>query len=157
MESGKLERVTISSLGKIPYKWSAGKFGSRFLESIRENKQFIGIKCPSCEKVYVPPREICGPCFRKMDEWVELGNEGILLAYSIVSYKFIDPNTGETRPVPYTYGYIELDGASTTISHFIDEQDSEKLYPGLRVRAVFEEQRKGSLEDIKHFEILTNK
>jgi len=155
LEYGKKERLTISSLEQIPYRWSAGKYGSKFLESIRQDKKFLGIKCPSCEKVYVPPREICGPCFCKMDQWVELGNEGTLLAYSIVSYRFIDPNTGEPRPVPYTYGYIELDGASTTLSHFINEHDSEKLYPGLRVRAVFAEERTGSLEDIKHFEIIS--
>ncbi len=150
------ERITISSLEQVPFKWSAGKFGSIFLRNIRDAKKFVGIKCDKCENVYVPPREICGKCYRELDNLIQLSTEGELIAYSIVNYKFIDPNTGTPRPVPYTYGYIKLDGADTTLSHFVNEQDPEKLYPGLRVRAVFKEERIGSLDDIECFEVISS-
>jgi len=52
---------------------------------------------------------VCGPCFRELTELVPLSDTGIITAFSVVNYPFIDPNTGAQRPIPYTYGYIKLD------------------------------------------------
>ncbi|MBT8338782.1 MAG: Zn-ribbon domain-containing OB-fold protein [Desulfatitalea sp.] len=140
----------------MPYEWSIGKYGSRFFQEIREKNQFIGIRCPGCGKVYIPPRRVCGPCFKELDELVELPNQGAITAFSIVNYPFIDPNTGIQRPIPYTYGYIRIDGADNIFSHIIDETDENKIKVGMRVRAVFKEKdaMQGHINDIKHFEIV---
>jgi len=73
-----------------------------------------------------------------------------------VNYPFIDPNTGKQRPIPYTYGYIRLDGADNIFSHIINEMDLNKIKVGMKVRAVFKdrEDMKGNTEDIKYFEIV---
>lgn len=136
----------------IPYNWPVGREGSKFLRELRDNKKIFGMRCSKCGRVYITPRGMCGPCFKPLTEWVELGTEGTLEAFSVINYDFIDPNTGASRPIPYTYGYIKLDGADTMLSHIINETDPEKLQAGMRVRAVFAMERHGSLEDIEYFE-----
>jgi uncharacterized OB-fold protein len=147
LESGEMEQ---------PFKWSAGIHGSKFLTEIRDNKRFVGIKCPKCGKVYVPLRRVCGPCFAELTELVPVSDEGEIITFTVVSFGFVDPSTGQQKPVPYGYAAIKLDGADTYLLHFVDETDPAKIKPGDRVRAVFEEdgRRSGSLLDIKYFELL---
>ncbi|MFC1822186.1 Zn-ribbon domain-containing OB-fold protein [Thermodesulfobacteriota bacterium] len=154
MDNQSQELIFIhSSEGEIPYKWAAGRYGSHFLTEIRDNGKFWGVRCPSCQKVYIPPRRVCGPCFAEMTEWVELGEEGILTGFSIVDYGFLDPDTGKARPVPYTTIYVKLDGADTGFCHSLDETDLSKIKVGMRVRAVFKpkEKREGMPTDIEYF------
>ena len=154
----KIELMSFQETLEIPYSWSVGYLGSKFLAAIRDEGKFYGHKCPSCGNIYIPPRVVCGPCFVQPDQWVELENTGTLMAYSIVNYPFIDPNTGERRPVPYTYGYIKLDGGATSkLGHFINEVDPAKLSPGQKVQAVFrdKDERIGSLQhDVLHFKVI---
>ena len=139
----------------MPYEWSVGIYGSRFFEEIRKNQRFVGIRCPQCGKVRLPPRRVCGPCFCEMDELVFLPNTGTIVAFSVVNYPFLDPATGSQRKIPYTYGYIQIDGADNIFSHLINETDETKIGVGMRVRAVFKPPRemRGNIEDICYFEI----
>ena len=154
---GRPELLTMKSpdVG-MPYEWSVGIYGTKFFQEIREHQRFLGIRCPHCGQVYVPPHRVCGPCFREMTELVPLGDTGTIVAFSIVNYPFIDPATGVARPVPYTYGYIQIDGANNIFSHLIDEIDATKIRVGMRVRAVFKspEEMQGNIQDIRHFEIV---
>lgn len=144
-----------SSEAGMPYEWSIGLYGSRFFQELRENRRFVGIRCPACGKISVPPRRICGSCFVPMTELVPLSLEGTLTAFSVVNYPFIDPATGLQRPVPYTYGYIRMDGADNIFSHTVNETDVEKLKVGMKVRAVLKksEEMQGNINDILYFEI----
>lgn len=157
MEKKKDEKelLTIGS-GDLyqPYSWSVGHYGSKFLHELKENKKLLGIKCPKCGKVYVPPRKVCGKCYVAMDEFVELSDEGEIYVCAIIQFGFVDPETGIQRPVPYGYAFIKPDGADTCLSHFVDSTDPEKFKVGARVKAVFEEKRKGSIMDIKHFTLI---
>ena len=137
-----------------PFRWSAGTYGSKFLTAIRDDRTILGIKCPKCGKVYVPLRRVCGPCYEEMTELVPVSSEGTLVSFSVVSFGFVDPSTGEQKPVPYGYAIVHLDGADSYLIHYVDETDPGKMKAGDRVRAVFEEDRTGSLLDIKHFEML---
>jgi len=156
MEYDYEKLLTVRFTTPMPYEWSIGKYGSRFFQEIREHRRFIGIRCTSCGTVYVPPRRLCGPCFRELDELVPLPNEGVLTAFSVVNYPFLDPATGEQRPIPYTYGYIRISGADAIFSHIIDETDATKIKVGMKVRAVFKkpEEMKGDIQDIRYFELL---
>jgi hypothetical protein len=104
----------------------------------------------------MPPRRLCGPCFRELDELVVLPVTGTLTAFSIVNYPFLDPETGEQRPIPYTYGYIRIDGSDSIFSHRIHETDVNKIKVGMRVRAVFKNpaEMHGNIKDIEYFEIV---
>jgi len=68
----------------------------------------------------------------------------------------LDPATGRPRPIPYTYGYIRMDGADNIFSHLIDETDATRLQVGMRLRAVFKPaaEMTGDIRDIRHFEVI---
>jgi len=89
-----------------------------------------------------------------MDDLVEVGSTGTLVAYTILRFSFLDPETGKQKPVPYGYGFIRLDGSDNAFQHFIEIRDESKIKIGARMRAVFREKRKGNLADIRHFEVL---
>lgn len=145
IESGKAEQ---------PFNYSVGMHGSKFFQETRDNKRLLGIRCPKCNTVYVPPRGVCGQCFVEMNDWVEVGPGGVIGSFTILRYAFIDPETGEQKPVPYGYGFIKLDGADTLFQHYINIEDESKIKVGARVEAVFAEERKGSIRDIEFFRIV---
>jgi uncharacterized protein len=154
-KSVELLTVTSASIG-MPYQWSVGIYGSRFFEEIRKTQRFVGVRCPQCGKVRIPPRRICGECFCEMDELVYLPSTGTIVAFSVVNYPFLDPSTGKKRPIPYTYGYIQIDGADNIFSHIINETDADEIRVGMRVQAVFKEPEdmQGNIEDIRYFDII---
>jgi uncharacterized OB-fold protein len=153
MSKERYPLLTVSSEIEQPYNYSLGRYGSRLVKELKD-KRIVGIKCPKCAHVYVPPRQVCGRCFTKMDEFVEVSSKGILDSFTVVYFSFLDPETGKKRPVPYGYGRIKLDGADSEFLHFLEESDLEKIKIGMRVEAVFEEKRTGSFRDIKYFKIM---
>jgi len=156
METRSSERdlslLAIEEVAHMPYRWALGLDGSKFFNEIKDREVLLGIRCPKCKKVYVPPRQVCGPCFVKMDELVELGIQGIVEAVTVVNFPFIDPDTGERRPVPYIYGYIKLDRADNLFSHIIKTRTGVSVKVGDRVKAIFAGEKKGRIQDISHFE-----
>ncbi|MEW6440986.1 MAG: Zn-ribbon domain-containing OB-fold protein [bacterium] len=132
---------------KVPYTWSVGETGSRFLAGIRDHKRLQGKQCESCKTVYVPPRKMCPRCFRDTGPWVDVGPDGTLLTYTIVRYE----NGLQPARAPFAYGIIQLDGASTGLLHLIGDVDLSSIRSGLRLTAVFKEERTGTILDIAHF------
>ena len=51
--------VNVDVIAHSNFLVSTGATGTKFLKEIRDNKKIMGIKCPSCGKVYVPPRLHC--------------------------------------------------------------------------------------------------
>ena len=134
----------------IPNIYSAGAVGSRFLIELRDNKRIMGIRCPTCNRVYVPARSVCKDCFAQLNEWVEVSDKGTLLTYTVCH----QPNRVQPMAIPIVYGVIQLDGADTGFVHMLGEVDSEQLRIGMRVQAVFKEKREASILDIKYFKLL---
>ena len=132
---------------KVPYRYSMGATTSKFFIEIRDQKKILGIRCPKCKVVFVPPRSTCGRCFSPLDKWVKVSDQGTLQTYTIVHY----PTPVQPAPTPLIYGVIKLDGADTGLAHLINEADYEKLRVGMRVRAVFKEERVGNMLDILYF------
>ncbi len=148
------EQVIIESgEAKQPFNYAVGMYGSKFFYELKNNRKFFGVKCPGCEKVYIPPRKVCGSCFKEMTEFVEVGPNGKIGSFTILRYAFIDPETGEQKPVPYGYGFIQLDGADTLFQHYISIDDEKKVKIGAPVEPVFSEERKGNIKDILYFRI----
>lgn len=156
MEEAPQQELLVIQSGDAeqPFRYAVGLYGSKFFQELRDNQRLLGIRCPSCKKVFVPPRQVCGPCFERMEELVEVGHTGTLVAYTILRFSFLDPETGKQKPVPYGYGFIQLDGADNALQHFIEIRDESKIRIGARMRAVFSEERKGTLMDIRHFEVM---
>ena len=134
----------------IPNSYSAGAVGSRFLIELRDKKRIMGTRCPACNRVYVPARSICKDCFGQLDEWVEVSDKGTVLTYSIE----YEPKPIQPVDPPIIYGIIQLDGADTGLVHMLGEVDPEQLRVGMRVQAVFSDERVASITDIKYFKPL---
>ncbi len=148
------ERLVIhSGESPQPFNYAVGMHGSKFFKFLKE-KKFIGIKCPECQKVYIPPRRVCGPCFKEMKEWVEVGPLGVIHTFTVLRYGFIDPETGKQKPVPYCYGFVTLDGADTLFQANIDISNEAGIKIGARVEAVFIDQPTGAMTDVKHFRLI---
>jgi len=134
----------------IPNIYSAGAVGSRFLVGLRDKKRIMGTRCPTCNRVYVPARSVCKDCFSQLDEWIEVSHQGTVLSYSVCH----QPNPVQPVETPLVYGIIQLDGADTGFVHMLGEVDPEQLRVGMRVQAVFKEERVASILDIKYFKPL---
>jgi uncharacterized OB-fold protein len=149
------EHIVIESGEKEqPFKYAIGMHGSKFFKELKERRVFLGVKCPKCNKVYVPPRRVCGECYVEMDNFVEVGPKGVIGTFTILRYAFIDPETGEQKPIPYGYGFIRLDGADTLFQHYINIEDEKKVKVGARVEPVFSKVRKGTIKDIQYFRVV---
>lgn len=133
---------------KLPYKWAVGETGSRFLTELRDHRRIWGGKCPSCNQVYVPPKKVCGRCLAPIGEWVEVGKTGTVLTFTVVHYH--EPAIHPFEP-PFVYGIIKLDGADTGLVHLLGEADLEEFHCGMRVEAVFRDERKADILDIAYF------
>lgn len=131
----------------MPYRYFPGPIATRFFVELRDNQRIFGIRCPKCEIVYVPVESTCGRCFEKLEEWVEVGTEGVLQSYTVTHYSL------PIHPVspPIMYGLIKLNGADTGFLHLLGEVEPRELHIGMRMEAVFREERVGNILDIAYF------
>jgi uncharacterized OB-fold protein len=136
------------------YEHAFGPYYGRLFDEIKTNRRIMGVRSPGGEGAMIPPREICDITHKPTGTWVEVGQTGTVRAMSVIYLEFI----GQKQPPPYIYAEIMLDGASTRLIHNVAGLDmsraKELVKPGSRVRAVWREQRTGSLEDISHFELI---
>ena len=139
--------MILESTLHLPYKYHAGPIATRFYDALEKDRKILGIRCGSCQKVYMPPRATCGTCFKEMEEWVELKDEGEVTNYTVVHYKeAIHP-----LPAPFSYALIKLDGADTAFIHLLGEVEPNEVRIGMRVKACFAEESPGNILDIKYF------
>ena len=94
----------------LPYQYFAGAVGSKFIVSLRDEKQILGVRCARCNKTFVPPRQTCERCFAPLTEnWVEVGPAGEVAGFTVVRYA--EPY--QPKEPPYVLALIKLDGADT--------------------------------------------
>lgn len=133
---------------KVPYRWFAGLTGTRYLEALRDERKFLGTRCPKCDIVYHLPRRNCPDCFEECSEWVELAPRGRLTTYTVVRrhHPQLSP-----LPPPFGYGIIKLEGADTGFLHLLAEFEEGELARGLEVEAIFREEREADMLAVKYF------
>jgi len=133
----------------LPNQYFAGRVGSRFIISLRDSRKILGVKCPKCKTVYVPPMEYCQKDLTKIDEnWVDLGDTGVLVNYTVVNYR----DAHLPRKIPYILGMIQMDGAEATLVHLVEGVDPQNVKIGMRVKVVFAGKTTNTILDIDHFE-----
>jgi uncharacterized protein len=141
----------------LHYEHAFGPYYGRLFDEIKTNRRIMGVRSPTGDGAMIPPREICDITHKPTGTWVEVSQTGTVRAMSVIHLEFI----GQKQPPPYIYAEIMLDGASTRLIHNVAGIDmtraKEIVKPGTRVRAVWRQERTGSLEDISHFEVIDAK
>ena len=133
----------------LPYTYFAGRVGSTFITTIRDQQKIMGVKCNTCDKVFVPPRQTCERCMEDIrDNWVELGNTGEVVNFTVVRYD----DKHLPRKAPFVLAMIQLEGADTPMVHILEGVDMDDVKTGMNVKAVFAEKTTNTILDIDHFE-----
>lgn len=151
----KAELIVSRQVLSIPQRFATGPIMGRFLAELLDNRRIMAVRAPG-GRCLLPPREVDAVTIQEAVEWVEVGPEGTIRDFDVVYYASPDPLTGETRDVPYIICWVDLDGAGegAPLWHLLDAPDPGKVRCGMRVRAVFNDERCGCMEDIRHFEII---
>jgi len=138
----------------LTWNTDVGETMTGFFKRLKTERCLYGMRCSECQRVYLPPRPVCGDCWLEMNEWVALGNQGTIVGKTVCHYKILDSLTGEPRKTPFVLGLIQIDGAHTTLNHFVEAPDPALVSIGDRVEIVFRDALQGNVGDIVHFQWL---
>jgi uncharacterized protein len=132
----------------LDYTYAASPEESAFYRGLAEGR-ILGQRCPSCGKVYVPPRAACPSDGTPTDEEVELSHTGTVTTFCIVNVPFL----GQRITPPYVSAYVLLDGADIAFLHLILDCPADEVRMGMRVKAVWKprEEWGTTIENISHF------
>jgi len=147
------ERISVQIEMNQSWRYASGAAMERFADGLRQ-KRIEALRCGGCGRRYLPPRPVCGNCHLHLSEWVPVADQGVVEAWTVVYLPFLDGRTGEIRKGPYGMALIRLDGADTTLNHYLAEADPTRLAVGLRARAVWRDELRGAIDDIRHFEVM---
>ena len=134
----------------LRWRYASTRPMERFAAGLRE-RRIRALECDRCRRRYLPPRPFCGECRQSMDRWVDVADVGTLVAWTVYRLPILDGRTGAPRPAPVGIGLVRLDGADTTVNHFLAEADPTRLVIGARVRAVWRDELRGAMDDVLHF------
>jgi hypothetical protein len=140
-------------LGDLPItsRYTAGLAGERFFRAIKDEGKILGSRCEPCWITYVPARQFCERCMDELDEWIDVGTQGVVHTFTLL-FENLD---GTAREEPEVVAFIRLgDGG---LVHRLDEVDLDVLDIGMLVEAVFKPkgEREGSILDIQYFRPVT--
>ncbi|MGW3031709.1 Zn-ribbon domain-containing OB-fold protein [Streptomyces sp. NPDC001178] len=119
---------------RLDYTYSPGRAQTAYINALSERRT-VGERCPSCGKVYVPPRGACPTCGVATSEQVEVGPRGTVTTFCIVNIKAKNLDI----EVPYVYAHIALDGAGLALHGRIGGIPYDQVRMGLRVEPVWTE------------------
>ena len=133
---------------ELDYLYAASPEESLFYTSLAEGK-LVGQRCPTCGKVYIPPRSACPADGTPTAEEIELPDTGTVTTFCIVNVPFL----GQRITPPYVSAYILLDGADIAFLHLILDIPAEEVRMGMRVKAVWKPKDEWgtTIENISHF------
>lgn len=133
---------------RLNYDYAASEVESRFFRGLAEGR-ILGQRCPSCHKVYVPPRGACPVDGVPTTDEVELAQTGTVTTFCIVNVPFL----GQRITPPYVSAYVLLDGADIAFLHLILDCAADEVRMGMRVEAVWKprEEWGTTIENISHF------
>jgi uncharacterized OB-fold protein len=143
------EPVTrIVSPVRLAYDYAASPEESKFFRGLAEGR-ILGQRCPTCHKVYVPPRGACPVDGVPTTDEVELPDKGTITTYCIVNVPFL----GQKITPPYVSAYVLLDGADIAFLHLILDTEADEVRMGMRVEAVWKPRDEWgtTIENISHF------
>ena len=135
MKKVRFERVKRTETIKLPYMLDFYPLEdekdtriSRFFSNLKEGR-LTTTKCKKCGKVLWPPRIVCSHSFSDELEWIDLGTEGELYAFTEMR---LGAPLGFVEDVPFCIGIVRI--GELSLSARIDNAKYEDLKIGQKVR-----------------------
>jgi len=135
MKKAKFERLKRKETIKLPYMLDFYPLEdeentriSQFFSNLKEG-HLTTTKCKKCGNVLWPPRIVCSGCFSDELEWIDLGTEGELYAFTEMR---LGAPLGFVEDLPFCIGIVRISGLS--ISARIDNAKYEDLKIGQKVQ-----------------------
>ncbi len=134
---------------RLDYTITAGRHLSTYLRALA-TRRILGGRCPTCTKVYLPPRGSCPTCGVPADAPAEVADRGTVTTFCIIRIPF----DAAPFPPPYAAVSVLLDGADMPIFHLVRGIAPEEVRMGMRVRAVWvpDDELAPTLSSIRWFE-----
>ena len=115
---------------RLDYHYTPGAAASAFLRGLKAGR-LLGRRCPSCAKVYLPPRGGCPMCGVEFGEQVEVKDTGTMVTFAIVNVNFAN----RAVDLPYVTAEVAFDGADTTTMVLLKGVAPQDARMGMRVKA----------------------
>jgi hypothetical protein len=128
------------------YTRSTGPVVGRFLNALK-NRQLLGNR-GSDGRVYAPPLEYDPVSAEALQDFVELGQTGVVQSWVWVA----QPRDKHPLDKPFAYALITLDGADVPMLHVVDAGTESALATGMAVKVRWAATTRGHITDIACFE-----
>jgi uncharacterized OB-fold protein len=135
MDKPEFERIKRSPMIKLPYMLDFypledeknTKIG-QFFSNLKQGR-LTTTKCSKCGKLLWPPRIVCPNCVSNAFEWVDLGEEGELYAFTEMK---LGAPIGFTEDIPFCIGIVNV--AGLLISTRLDNVKYDDLTIGDKIK-----------------------
>jgi uncharacterized OB-fold protein len=128
------------------YTRSTGPVIGHFLTELREGR-IVGTRTTD-GRVLVPAAEYDPVSAEALSEFGPVSEEGVVTTWSWV----MEPISHHLLQKPFAFALIRLDGADVPMLHIVDAGNESVMKTGMRVRARWAAERRGSITDIACFE-----
>ena len=130
---------------EFAYTRSLGPTLARFFEGLREHK-LVGAKTKD-GRVIVPPTPHDPETGEDIAELVDLPDTAVVTTWSWVA----KPRKNHPLQKPFAWALVKVDGADTAMLHAVDA-DEAQMSTGMRVKARWSSEPRGSILDLTCFE-----
>jgi len=134
MKNLKFEKITRPDKIELPYMLDFYPLEdekntriNQFFKNLK-NGHLTTTKCKECSKLLWPPRIVCPNCMSDTLEWVDLGVEGELYAFTVMR---AGAPLGFEKDVPFCIGMVKIN--DLLLSARIDDAKYEDLTIGDKV------------------------
>ncbi len=131
---------------EYPFTRSTGPVIGALLAGLK-SRRIYGIRRGD-GSVLCPPLEYDPITSEPLTEMVEVDQTGEVLSWSWNG----EPRSQQPFDVPFAWALIRLDGADAPMLHGVLVGDASEMSTGMRVRAVWRDERQGHIADIAGFQ-----
>ncbi|MBJ18751.1 MAG: hypothetical protein GY910_17525 [bacterium] len=127
---------------EYPYQRTTGPVTGPFLTALRDGK-LLGIRAG--DRILCPPLEFDPDTLEELEpDFVEVGPYGVVVNWTWVA----EPTPKHPLEEPFAFATIALEGSDTPIVHVVKASSVAVMARGLRVKAMYREQRVGAITDV---------
>lgn len=145
----KKENMVMEHLVSLTYRERLTPNLNRFVDQLLDG-HIMGHRCPSCGRVYVPPKGYCPLCVVATgpEDETSVSDTGTLTGFTIVTPVAY---YGQKETQPFVHASVLLDGADTPLGgQDITGIPHEELRTGLRVKGVWVPKKDRKVEGISN-------